>query len=66
MEPEEDGDLRLWVCNRCGDETGYVRIPVQEGSCQLGIPEDVRRAASVVPGSTEVFIGTIGRRPSDG
>jgi hypothetical protein len=60
-EPEEDGDLRLWVCTTCGFESHYERVQQPPGNCQLGIPEDVRQRASVSP-PQPVFL-QIGRRP---
>lgn len=69
-EPEEDlnegGTLRYWVCPKCGMEDGYelVRDEAQAGTCQLGVPEPVRRAASLAPQEKGVFLGAIiGRRP---
>lgn len=68
-EPEEDlaegGVLRYFVCRTCETEFGYelVRDEAAAGSCSLGIPEGVRRAASLEPASKGVFIGQIGRRP---
>jgi hypothetical protein len=47
-------------------EFGYelVKDEAQAGSCSLGIPEGVRRAASLAPKDKGVFLGaTIGRRP---
>lgn len=68
-EPEEDlaegGTLKYWVCRTCGMEFGFRLVKDEQaaGSCSLGIPEDVRRAASVPP-KEGVFLGaTIGRRP---
>ena len=77
-EPEVDGDYRYWECeNEECDTPGYtwgyekvedgVRI---EGSCSLGIPEDVRRRASAPMEAAQrqsgpTFIGSIGRRPDE-
>jgi hypothetical protein len=65
-QPEADGDLRYYAC-ACGMEFGYEVARQDAGACQLGIPEQVRRAASIEPGQPEsgqpVFIGSIGRRP---
>lgn len=45
-EPEQDGDLLYFACTVCGSEFGWERIVIQtEPACQLGIPEDIRRAA---------------------
>jgi hypothetical protein len=68
-EPEEDsaegGMLRYFTCSRCGMEFGYelVRDEDAAGNCSMGIPESVRRVASVPPEGKGVFIGQIGRRP---
>ncbi len=71
-EPEEElaegGLLRYWMCSRCFMEFGYETVPDESaaGSCQMGIPEDVRRKVSIpVPDKpAHVFLGTtIGRRP---
>lgn len=54
------GILTYWVCGECEMEFGHSleRRPAETGgSCQLGVPEPVRRASS------KVFIGTIARRP---
>lgn len=59
-EPEQDGDVLYFACS-CGFESGYRRVAAADPSCQLGVPEDVRRQASVpLPGPVLV---TIGRRP---
>jgi hypothetical protein len=64
-EPEQDGDTRFFACTECGSTFGFQLAQAQaESSCQLGISEDVRRAASFVPeGSPATFLGSIGRRP---
>lgn len=72
-EPEEDlgegGLLRYYKCGTCEMEFGYVIVRDEEaaGTCQLGIPESVRKAISIQPDSPAaprpVFLGTIGRRP---
>jgi hypothetical protein len=70
-EPESDGELRYYACTTCGYEFGYEMARQDEGACSLGIPEEVRRAASINPGSIApaqekppVFLSTtIGRRP---
>lgn len=63
-EPEQDGDLTYWTCLVCGYEFGYQRAPDPnaEPSCQLGIPESVRRQGSVEPERVPV---TLGRRRAD-
>jgi hypothetical protein len=65
-EPESDGELRYFACSTCGYEGGFEMARQSEGTCQLGISEDVRRAASFEPRQDPqpVFLGTtIGRRP---
>jgi len=71
-EPEQDGDCAYWACPECGYEFGYQLLGTgskEDGSCQIGVPESIRRAASApaqrafdeqTPG---VFIGQIGKRP---
>ncbi len=63
-EPEEEDGLRKYVCTACEYEFGFqlLQQAEPEGSCQLGVPEEVRRRASVPPRASEVFIGQIGRR----
>jgi hypothetical protein len=63
--PEADGDLRYYACPECGMEFGYEQVRQDAGACQIGIPEEVRRAASIAPAQDPqpVFLGTIGRRP---
>lgn len=62
-EPEQDGDLIYYPCG-CGFEFGYQRVPEQQdSSCQLGVPEDIRRAAQPAPEATSLPILQIGRRP---
>jgi hypothetical protein len=72
VEPETDGDVRFWECESCGYAWGYERLSEAtkiEGSCSLGVPESVRRAASGPveaqlrkPGVVDLGL-TIGRRP---
>ncbi len=61
-QPEADGDLRYHAC-ACGFEFGYEMAGQDEdaGACSLGVPEAVRRRASVPP-QEPVFL-QIGRRP---
>jgi hypothetical protein len=61
-EPEQDEDLRYYVCTVCGSESGYVRVrqAASEGACQLGITEPALRQLNE---PAPVFLGTIGRRP---
>jgi hypothetical protein len=64
-EPEEDGDFRYWACDTCGYEFGYHPVPsTVDSSCQLGVPEDVRRKASVPARSGVVDLGSVIRRRS--
>jgi hypothetical protein len=78
-EPEQDGDHKYWACTVCGFEFGWVKIDSQpisasaEGHCAVGVPAELRRAASGVAegaaaklerGSTKVPLGlTIKKRP---
>ncbi len=65
-EPEEEDGLRKYVCtdqDSCGYEFGFVLAAQPDADCQLGIPEEVRRGASLVPPSRATFLGDIGRRP---
>jgi hypothetical protein len=63
-EPESDGELRYYACTTCGYEGGYEQVRQDAGACSLGIPEEVRRAASPAPEPQPVFLGSmIGRRP---
>jgi hypothetical protein len=71
-EPQEElaegGMLGYWACTECGLEFGHsiVKDEAAAGTCSLGVPESVRRKASVpVPDNqAHVFLGrTIGRRP---
>ena len=59
VEPEQDGDVVFFPCS-CGYHFGYTVIR-SEPACQLGIPETIRRAASV-PQSGTVDV-QISRRP---
>lgn len=52
-EPERDGDFHYFECQNedCEVEAftwGFIKVqgPQIEGTCSLGVPEDVRRAAS--------------------
>lgn len=57
-EPEQDGDVSYFSCG-CGMDFGY-QIVTEDPSCQLGVPEDLRRAASVPSTAVDVQIT---RRP---
>lgn len=66
-EPEQDGDVSFYVCG-CGMEFGYTVVS-EDPSCQLGIPEEVRRGGTIpagIAGSHDhppVFLGQVGRQP---
>lgn len=48
-EPEQDGDHLFYECVTCGFAFGWEKKPqtvATEGSCAIGVPEDIRRAAS--------------------
>jgi hypothetical protein len=46
-EPEQDGDLTYYACD-CGHEFGYQRVQQeQDSSCQLGVPEEIRKGYSL-------------------
>lgn len=48
-EPEQDGEhCSYWACPECGFEFGYELMSPDsdEGACQIGVPENIRRAAS--------------------
>lgn len=51
-EPEQDGDHSYYICTVCGYEFGWGKVQSQtmaveqDGSCQVGIPETIRRSAS--------------------
>jgi tRNA(Ile2) C34 agmatinyltransferase TiaS len=51
-EPDGDGELRFHVCPVCGYEFGYQRPETVEvkDSCSLGVPVEVRKAASAPMG----------------
>ena len=57
-EPERDGDYLYFVCtdwDNCGTEFGYTRVAVvnDDDTCQVGIPESVRRNMPSSPMSEE-------------
>lgn len=77
VEPEVDGDHKYKECPDCGYAWGYERVAegvTIDGSCSIGVPESVRRAASA-PMETAIAserraqpveLGlTIGRRPQE-
>ena len=47
-ESEMDGGYFYFSCPECGSEWGYRQLPskVDDESCGIGVPVDVRRAAS--------------------
>lgn len=47
-EIEQDGEYRYYECVECGMAFGYhkVAVPGADDNCAIGVPEDVRRAAS--------------------
>ena len=45
-EIEMENDLTYRECTECGSTWGYVRITSEGEYCQVGIPEEVRRAVS--------------------
>jgi hypothetical protein len=45
-EPEQDGDLTYYACG-CGNEFGYQRVVQEDSSCQLGVPEEIRKGYSL-------------------
>lgn len=50
VEPEVDGDHRYYECQECLYAWGYERVSEGtrvEGSCAIGVPEAVRKAASL-------------------
>ena len=46
VEVEMDGDLTYNECDECGSTWGFMRVNSEGEFCQVGIPEQVRRAAS--------------------
>jgi hypothetical protein len=62
-QPEQDGDLIYYACG-CGYEFGYQRVAQeQDNACQLGVPEEIRRAASPPDPGPGLPLLQIGRRP---
>lgn len=77
-EPDGDGDLHYYACDNCGYEFGYERITPdtlavdEDGSCSIGVPAEVRKAASAGMEASlaaqqrkELPVLQIGRRPSE-
>lgn len=50
-QPEQDGDLIYYACG-CGHEFGYQRVAQQDSSCQLGVPEEIRKGYSLAHAAT--------------
>jgi hypothetical protein len=68
-EPEEDGDVRFWVCS-CGAEFGYQRSRQDDATCAAGLKiSSMTPPGAALPGGngTHAYLGTtIRRRPDDG
>lgn len=48
-ELEVDGDHKFYVCDTCGFEFGHTKTDVVatgDDACAIGVPENLRRAAS--------------------
>jgi rubredoxin len=51
-EPDQDGEHIMYECQSCGYIFGYERLPSPTGvdssggTCAIGVPEELRRAAS--------------------
>jgi hypothetical protein len=72
-EPEEDGDHTYFECLECSYAFGFTRtetvLAYRDGSCAVGVPEDIRRAASqpmtnALRASDPLPLLSIGRRPN--
>jgi hypothetical protein len=72
-EPEQDGDHLYFECEDCGYAFGFTRsetvLAQPDGSCSVGVPEDIRRAASqpmtnALRDSSPLPLLSIGRRPN--
>ncbi len=72
-EPEQDGDHTYFECPECGYAFGFTRLSTvavqQDGACAVGVPEDLRRAASqpmtnALAASQPLPLLSIGRRPN--
>lgn len=71
-EPEQDGDHLYYDCTQCGYTFGFTRTDTtlahRDNTCAVGIPEDIRRAASepmtqALRKTTPLPLLSIGRRP---
>lgn len=58
-EPEQDGEHLYFQCQECGMEFGWSKVPnpTSDPTCQLGLPEDVRRMASALNEKVDVPSG---------
>lgn len=67
-EPEQDGDTYFHACVECGYEFNFriIRTTTVAGTdtCAIGVPESVRRSASITPGG-DLPLLQIGRRRAD-
>jgi len=66
-EPEKDGGHTYYACVECGMAFGYEQTDEeqQDGSCAIGVPEDLRKAHAnfLESGSTSQSVPvTIGTR----
>jgi len=72
-EPEQDGEHCYYSCPTCGYLFGFstARLSLtaqNDGACAVGVPEDVRRAASAPMRNVLAAQGpllTIGKVPDD-
>jgi hypothetical protein len=67
-EPEQDGEhCKYWSCADCGNDFGFERLQPNvitedaDGTCQVGIPEAIRRSAS--QGMTKAISEEAARAP---
>lgn len=72
-EPEQGGDYTFFECETCGYAFGFTRtgnaLANSNGACAVGVPEDIRRAASqpmtnALAASQPLPLLSIGRRPN--
>lgn len=54
-EPEVDAGYSYYECGECGFQFGYARMDQPDETCALGIPEAIRRAASIEPPGKRVI-----------
>lgn len=67
-EPEQDGEHLYYTCSDCGNDFGWERAPQPtaidaDGACAIGVPADLRRAASA---GMEQALGVVGTPVSIG